>query len=84
MRVRYGEFKAHLITQGAYNYPKGSDRKIILDKPLLYNLNIDPSEKYNVADKNPKILVEINKILEKHKKNLKAPKDLLKDREVGS
>ena len=53
MRVRYGEFKAHLITQGAYNYPKGSDRKIILDKPLLYNLNIDPSEKYNVADKNP-------------------------------
>ena len=82
--IRYGEFKAHLITQGAYNYPKGSDRKIILDKPLLYNLNIDPSEKYNVADKNLKILVEINKILEKHKKNLKAPKDLLKDREVGS
>lgn len=82
--IRYGEFKAHLITQGAYNYPKGSDRKFILDKPLLYNLNIDPSEKYNVADKNPKILVEINKILEKHKKNLKAPKDLLKDREVES
>lgn len=82
--IRYGEFKAHLITQGAYNYPKGSDRKFILDKPLLYNLNIDPSEKYNVADKNPKMLVEINKILEKHKKNLKAPKDLLKDREVES
>jgi len=82
--IRYGEFKAHLITQGAYNYPKGSDRKIILDKPLLYNLNIDPSEKYNVADKNPKILVEINKILEKHKKNLRAPNDLLKDREFGS
>jgi len=82
--VRYGEYKAHLITQGAYNYPKGSDRKIILDKPLLYNLNIDPSEKYNVADKNPEILVEINKILEKHKKNLRAPNDLLKDREFGS
>ena len=82
--IRYGEYKAHLITQGAYNYPKGSDRKIILDKPLLYNLNIDPSEKYNVADKNPEILVEINMILEKHKKNLKAPNDLLKDREFGS
>ena len=82
--VRHGEYKAHLITQGAYNYPKGSNRKIILDKPLLYNLNIDPSEKYNVADKNPEILVEINKILEKHKKNLKAPNDLLKDREFGS
>lgn len=82
--VRYHEYKAHLITQGAYNYPKGSDRKIILDKPLLYNLNIDPSEKYNVADKNPEILVAINKIIKTHKKNLNPPKDLLKDREFGS
>ena len=82
--VRYGEYKAHLITQGAYNYPKGSNKKIVLDKPLLFNLNIDPSEKYNIADKKPEILVEINKILEKHKKNLKAPNDLLKDREFGS
>jgi arylsulfatase A-like enzyme len=82
--VRYGEYKAHLITQGAYNYPKGSDEKIVLDIPLLYNLNIDPSEKYNIADKNPEILLEIEKIIEKHKKNLKAPTDLLKDREFGS
>ena len=82
--VRYGEYKAHLITQGAYNYPKGSDEKIILDIPLLYNLNIDPSEKYNIADENPGILLEIDKIIEKHKKNLKAPIDLLKDREFGS
>ena len=82
--VRYGEYKAHLITQGAYNYPKGSDEKIVLDIPLLYNLNIDPSEKYNIADKNSEILLEIEKIIEKHKKNLKAPFDLLKDREFGS
>ena len=82
--VRYGDYKAHLITQGAYNYPKGSDEKIVLDIPLLYNLNIDPSEKYNIADKNPEILLEIEKIIEKHKKNLKAPNDLLKHREFGS
>ena len=82
--VRCGEYKAHLITQGAYNYPKGSDEKIVLDIPLLYNLNIDPSEKYNIADKNPEILLEIEKIIEKHKKNLEAPNDLLKDREFGS
>ncbi len=82
--VRYGEYKAHLITQGAYNYPKGSDEKIILNKPLLYNLNTDPSEKYDIADENPGILLEIDKIIEKHKKNLKAPIDLLKDREFGS
>ena len=63
---------------------KRISEKIILDIPLLYNLNIDPSEKYNIADENPGILLEIEKIIEKHKKNLKAPNDLLKDREFGS
>ncbi len=81
--VRYGKFKVHYITQGEYNYPRGSNKKYILDKPLLYNLNIDPSEKYNIADKNPEILIEINKIVEMHKKNLKAPKDLLDYRILG-
>jgi arylsulfatase A-like enzyme len=78
--VRYGEYKAHFITQGAYNYPKGSDKKIILKNPLLYNLNIDPSEKYNIADKYPEIIEKINKIVEEHNKNLDKPKDLLEER----
>ncbi len=81
--VRYGEYKAHFITQGAYNYPKGSDKKIILKNPLLYNLNIDPSEKYNIADKNPEIIVAINKIIDNHNLNLDAPQDLLKEREFA-
>ena len=79
--VRYGEFKAHFITQGAYNYPEGSDKKIVLKKPFLFNLNIDPSEKYNIAEKHPQIVNKINNILESHKLNLNAPKDLLDDRE---
>jgi arylsulfatase A-like enzyme len=79
--VRHREFKAHFIIQGSYDYPKGSNKKIILEKPLLYNLNIDPSEKYNIADKNPEILNEINIIIENHKKNLNPPKDLLLDRD---
>ena len=78
--IRYGEYKAHFITQGAFDYPAGSDKKIVLDKPLLYNLNIDPSEKYDIAHKNPDILEKINAILEEHKKNLIPTKDLLIER----
>ena len=78
--VRYKQYKAHFITQGAYNYPAGSNKKIILDKPLLYNLNIDPSEKYDIAEKNPEILKQIDSIINLHKKNLIAPEDLLKHR----
>ena len=79
--VRYGEFKAHYIIQGAYNYPEGSNKKIVLQKPLLFNLNIDPSERYNVAEKHPEILIQIDKVIETHRLNLNAPKDLLADRE---
>ena len=78
--VRYKEYKAHFITQGAYNYPAGSNKKIILNKPLLYNLNVDPSEKYNIAEKNPEVIKKIKNIIVKHKKNLNAPEDLLKHR----
>ena len=41
--IRKGEYKAHYIIQGAYNYPDKTEKKI-LEKPLLYNLNNDPSE----------------------------------------
>ena len=37
--------------------------KIVLEEPLLYNLNINPSEKYDIVYKNPDILEKINPIL---------------------
>ena len=60
--IRKGAYKAHFITQPAY----GSDIKTIQDPPLLYNLNVDPSEKYNIAEKHPKVIAEIKKILQEH------------------
>ena len=57
--VRYKQYKAHFITQGVYNYPPGSNKKIILKEPLLYNLDVDPSERYNIADENPDILRQL-------------------------
>ena len=60
--LRYRQFKAHFITKGVYNYPS-RDIKTYMKNPLLYNLDIDPSEKYNIADKNPEILEKILRIL---------------------
>ncbi len=64
--VRNGEYKVHFITQSEY----GKHERKIQEPPLLYNLNVDPSEKYNIADQHPEIIDEIKKILEEHQKTL--------------
>ena len=78
--VRYGDYKAHFIIKGAYNYPEGSNEKIVLEDPLLYNLNVDPSEKFNIANKFPEKVKEIKKIAQDHLKSFEPPKSLLDSR----
>jgi len=82
--VRYGDYKAHFIIKGAYNYPQGSNEKIVLEDPLLYNLNVDPSEKFNIAKKFPEKVKEIKKIAEDHLKSFEPPKSLLESRTSDS
>ena len=77
--LRFREFKAHFIIKGAYNYPEKTE-KIILKNPLLYNLNLDPSEKFDIAEKNPKIIEEIKDLINFHKKDLILKDDLLQYR----
>lgn len=60
--IRKGDYKAHFYTQPEY----GSETVTVQDPPLLYNLNVDPSERYNIAEKHTEIISEIKKILEKH------------------
>jgi arylsulfatase A len=36
------------------------------ETPLLYNVNIDPSEKFNIAEEHPEVIAEIRKVLEEH------------------
>jgi len=72
MAVRKGPWKAHFITQAGYGEePKEHD------PPLLFNLEYDPSEKFDVADKNPQVLADIQMTVELHKKNLKQPESQL-------
>ena len=47
------------MTQPEY----GKDTVTIQDPPLLFNFNMDPSVKYNIADKHPKIIAEMKEIL---------------------
>jgi len=64
--VRMGDYKAHFITQPEY----GTESITVHDTPLLYNLNVDPSEKYDISAKYPEVIAEIKKILEKQEANV--------------
>ena len=54
--------------------------KKILEKPLLYNLNNDPSEKFDISKQHPEILEKIELIGVRHKNSVKFKEDLLKYR----
>jgi arylsulfatase A len=64
--ARSGAFKAHFITQSEY----GGEPAVKHDPPLLYNLDHDPSEKYNVAATHPEVVAEIRRLAEAHVKSI--------------
>lgn len=75
--ARKGPYKAHYITQGAYGM--GGDRTEH-QVPLLFHLEHDPSEKYDIADQHPEIIEEINQLVEDHKKTVKPVENQLENR----
>ncbi|WP_215224117.1 sulfatase family protein [Echinicola shivajiensis] len=60
--IRKGPWKAHFTTKPSYS----SEKPVNHEVPLLYNLEHDPSEKYNVNDQHPEIVREIQKAYEEH------------------
>ena len=76
--ARLGDFKAHFATQGAYGM---FGEKEVHDPPLLYNVNIDPSEQFDVAEEHPEVLSDIQALVKKHQDNLAPAEDQLADRE---
>lgn len=75
--ARKGAYKLHYITGTAYR--KGA-QKTVHESPLLFNLDVDPSEKYNIAENHPEIIEEINQMVEEHKKRVMPVKDQLAER----
>jgi arylsulfatase A len=68
MAVRLGAWKAHFQTQSGYGQPLAERH----DSPLLFNLEVDPSERFNVAAANPEVLREIDALVEKHRSGMQA------------
>ncbi len=61
--VRVGDFKAVYATKPTYS----PGDKEVYSTPELYNVAVDPGEKYNIADKYPHIILQINEYLDEHR-----------------
>ncbi|MGI8599822.1 MAG: sulfatase family protein [Chitinophagaceae bacterium] len=66
--IRKGEWKAHFITKPSY---RPDIPLTVHDLPVLFNLNIDPSEKYNVSMDHPEVVKELTTEFHKHKASIK-------------
>lgn len=60
--LRHGPYKAHFFTQTEF----GGEPAAAHDPPLLYNLDEDPGEKYDVAARHPDVIAAIRRIAADH------------------
>jgi arylsulfatase A len=64
--LRHGPYKAHFFTKSEY----GSDPEEAHDPPLLYDLDQDPGEAWDVAARHPDVISVIRKIAAEHARTL--------------
>jgi arylsulfatase A-like enzyme len=69
MAARLGPWKAHFMTQAGYRQPEPEKH----DPPLLYHLENDPSEKYDLAPDHADVIAEIRQLVSEHQAGLEAP-----------
>jgi arylsulfatase A len=53
MALRQGPWKAHFMTQQSYT---GNNELVTHDPPVLYNLEVDPGEQWDVASEHPEVV----------------------------
>ncbi|MGJ8693562.1 MAG: sulfatase family protein [Thalassotalea sp.] len=78
--IRIGAFKAHFVTESAYTKTNTLE---VHDTPLLYNLHVDPGEKYNIASDHPEIIAQMIALGKAHKASVKPVKVQLPKRVAG-
>jgi arylsulfatase A-like enzyme len=74
--LRHGAYKAHFFTRSEF----GGEPEAAHDPPLLYDLDEDPSEKYDVAARHPDIVAAIRRVAAEHAKTLQAVENQLEKR----
>ena len=72
--VRKGPFKAHFLTKPAWGHNLVEKQHA---PPLLFHLDQDPSERFDISKDHPQVIAEIREILRKHQANLVPGEDLL-------
>lgn len=77
--VRQGPWKAHFITRPGY----GREAPESHDPPLLFQLEEDPSERFNVADRHAEVVERIRGLVERHRAVLEPGKPQL-DHLIGT
>jgi len=65
--IRKGPWKAHFITKPSYS----KESPLTHNPPLLYNIDQDPSERYEVSKGHKDIIKKIQELYVKHKKGVK-------------
>jgi arylsulfatase A len=78
--VRRDSFKAFFVVPPA---DAAGTAAAAPPSPQLYNLDQDPSEKFDVAEKHPELMTELRKIADEHQKTVIAVKNQIATRTQG-
>jgi arylsulfatase A-like enzyme len=65
--ARKGKYKLHYFSNNPMGYPENLKE---LEKYKLYNVEEDPSEKYNIIDQHPEIVKEIEEMVAIHRETV--------------
>jgi len=76
---RQGSYKAHFVTEGRYGLPP---LRTDHNPPLLFNLDEDPGELFDIASTHPDVLTSILAEVSRHRTNLTIGDPLFDSRET--
>lgn len=73
--IREGAYKAHFYTRE--NVYEENMEIVYHDPPLLFNLEKDPGEKYNISSEYPEVIDHLKQLYEKHCKTIEPVENQL-------